>query len=220
MTKPSKLHKAIQDHIEAAESPQDAIRDLRAYLHTLSPCKAHPVDHVQWIPIDQVQANNYNPNKVATKEMQLLLVSIEADGYTQPCVVYWEEAEQVYIIVDGFHRYSVMRANEELRATTGGLLPCVVLDCGLADRMASTVRHNRARGKHSVQGMAALVYSMLEEGKEDAEICNQLGMEAVELVRLKHITGYSKLYADCNYSPAWCTTAQIELAKNAKKSVL
>jgi ParB-like chromosome segregation protein Spo0J len=179
---------------------------------------AEPVGQVAWVHIDQVQANDYNPNAVAPQEMRLLYVSIAKDGYTQPVVAIWDPEIAKYVIVDGFHRYTVMRAYPDIYARTGGYLPVVVIDKPIADRIASTVRHNRARGKHSVQGMGSLVFSLLQAGVSDADICNRLGMEAEELARLKHITGYSKLYADQDYSTPMLTTAQVKAkARYAKE---
>lgn len=163
----------------------------------------HPVAAVRWVHISNVVANNYNPNKVAQTEMKLLRTSILHDGYTQPTVVSWDEPQQKYVIIDGFHRYSIMRLCPDIAALTDGYLPVVVLKKSLADRMASTVRHNRARGTHSVSGMSNMVYKMLYEGKSDADICNELGLEAEELVRLKHVTGYAKLYKNVQYNRAW-----------------
>jgi hypothetical protein len=203
----------------------------------------HPVGCVQWIPLWQVQANDWNPNSVAHIEMKLLHISISEDGYTQPVVAIWDpEAGNTpacscgnigvpgeliqhhlpgcevltrpqgrYVIVDGFHRYTTMQVFEDIAATTHGYLPVVVLDKPVADRMASTVRHNRARGKHSVAGMGALVFGMLNEGQSDAQICNKLGMEPEELARLKHITGYSKLYSNAKYTAVTQSTTQMQV---------
>jgi len=176
-----------------------------------------PVGHVQWIHIDDVQANDYNPNAVAGQEMKLLHTSISEDGYTQPVVAIFDPEIEKYIIVDGFHRYTTMRRYADLYDQTGGYLPVVVLEKSIADRIASTVRHNRARGKHSVQGMGTLVFNMLNEGETDATICSKLGLEAEELARLKHITGYSKLYADVDYSPLVLTKTQVESKALYKK---
>lgn len=174
----------------------------------------HPVGMVQWIHIDRVQANDYNPNAVAHQEMKLLHTSISEDGYTQPVVTIWDpdakDGEGRYIIVDGYHRYTVMRRYQDIYDTTGGYLPVVVIDKPIADRIASTVRHNRARGKHSVQGMGNLVFQMLMAGEDDATICTKIGLEAEELARLKHVTGYSKLYSDVEYSPVVLTKTQAE----------
>lgn len=171
----------------------------------------HPVSTVKWVPLEQVEPNDYNPNSVARIEMGLLLTSILHDGYTQPVVTIYDADRDKYVIVDGFHRYFVMLSNEEVRASTGGLLPIVVIDKTISERMASTVRHNRARGKHSVQGMSSMVFKMLDDGMTDAQVCNELGMEPEELLRLKHITGFSKLFADREYNKSWVTRSQIRV---------
>lgn len=170
----------------------------------------HPIAKVRWVHISEVQANDYNPNSVATNEMRLLHTSIKADGYTQPVVTIRDEELGKWVIVDGFHRYTVMRTQKDIQETTGGYLPIVVIDKPIADRIASTVRHNRARGKHSVMGMSSLVFQMLQEGRTDAEICNEIGLEAEELLRLKHITGFSKLMKDHEYTEAWMTSRQVK----------
>lgn len=181
----------------------DKINAVRGLLHECSPVKQNPVDFVQWVPIEKVHSNNYNPNSVAKVEMQLLYTSISHDGYTQPVVTFYDKAKDKYIIVDGFHRYLTMKSSKKLMEENKGLLPVVVIDKDMNDRRASTVRHNRARGMHSVEGMADLVYSMLKDGWTDARICNELGMEAEELLRLKYVTGFAKLYADHEYNKAW-----------------
>lgn len=163
----------------------------------------NPISHVRYIPLDKVFANNYNPNSVALMEMKLLYVSIKNDGYTQPVVTIYDPKNDRYVIVDGFHRYSIMKMYKDIYELNGGLLPCVVLENKTIDElMASTIRHNRARGKHSVVGMSSLIMSMVANGVPDEEICKNLGLEAEELLRLKHITGYSKLYAGKEYSKA------------------
>lgn len=175
--------------------------------------ESHPVSRVIWVPIDDVEANDYNPNAVAQNEMRLLYVSIKADGYTQPVVTIWDEARGKYVIVDGFHRYSIMRHNSDIHESTGGKLPIVVLNKNINERMASTVRHNRARGKHSISGMANMVFSMLDNGMKDSDVCAELGLEKDELVRLKHVTGFSKLFDDVEYRHAWETKNQIRYRK-------
>ncbi len=176
--------------------------------------KDQPISEVQWIPIEKVYANDYNPNSVATQEMKLLYVSVKKDGYTQPVVTIYDEKKDRYVIVDGFHRYSIMRRYKDIYASCEGKLPCVVLKGKtMNDRMASTIRHNRARGKHSVAGMSNIVMEMLINGASDLEVCNNLGLEAEELVRLKYITGYAKLYENNEYSRAAYTEKQIEELK-------
>lgn len=171
----------------------------------------HPVGAVRWVHIDRVHANDYNPNAVAHHEMRLLHVSIAEDGYTQPVVVVenTDTDPSTFEIVDGFHRYTMMRTHRDIYDTTGGYLPVVVIDKPIADRMAATVRHNRARGKHSVAGMSSLVFEMLRAGVSDTEICRKVGLEAEELARLKYITGYAKLYADHTYTRPVLTHRQI-----------
>lgn len=151
--------------------------------------------------------------------MKLLYTSILHDGYTQPVVTIWDNVKEKYIIVDGFHRYYTAKTNPDILARNHGLLPIVVIKADINDRMASTVRHNRARGKHSISGMANMVFSMLENGWDDAAICNELGMESEELVRLKHITGFSKLFKDTGYKRAWISRNQAKLqAEQARRS--
>lgn len=169
-----------------------------------------PVGRVQWIHIDKVRANDYNPNAVAQQEMRLLHTSISEDGYTQPVVAIYDPEAKLYVIVDGYHRYTTMRKYADIYDSTGGYLPVVVIDKPIADRIASTVRHNRARGKHSVMGMGNLVFQMLMAGEDDATVCNKLGLEPQELAKLKHITGYSKLYKDVEYSRVVLTKSQAE----------
>ena len=172
--------------------------------------KDQPICNVEWIPIEKVFANDYNPNSVATQEMKLLYVSVKKDGYTQPVVTIYDEKKDRYVIVDGFHRYSIMRRYKDIYASCEGKLPCVVLHGKtMNDLMASTVRHNRARGKHSVTGMSNIVMEMLMNGASDLEVCNNLGLEAEELVRLKYITGYAKLYENNDYSKAQYSEKQV-----------
>ena len=178
----------------------------------------HPVSEVIWVDIEEVQANDYNPNSVAGKEMQLLYKSIKHDGYTQPVVTVRDEQLGKYVIIDGFHRYFTCKNNKDIRESTHNKLPIVVLKKDINDRMASTVRHNRARGSHSVAGMSNMVFQMLDNGWADADICNHLGMEADELLRLKHLTGFSKLFNDVEYNKAWVSKHQIMLKKKTQEA--
>lgn len=218
---PEHLKNSIEAFVSASGEGQDvvlAIQKIRQLLHELSPVKEQPVDFIQWIPLDMIEANDYNPNSVARIEMGLLYKSIFEDGYTQPVVVIFDPDKEKYIIIDGFHRYFTCKSRQDIQDRNKGLLPCVVLKKNINQRMASTVRHNRARGKHSVVGMSNMVYKMLEQGMEDHEICNELGMDVEELVRLKHITGYSKLYREHKYNNAWKSPQQIKIEK--EKGVL
>ena len=207
------------DEIEKLEGQArlEAIEQAREALHNLSPVCGQPVDRVRWVPVDMVEPNDYNPNSVAKVELGLLYTSILHDGYTQPVVTIWDAEKEKYVIVDGFHRYFTCRNNQDIRDRNLGYLPVVVLDKPINDRMASTVRHNRARGKHSIDGMSNMVFQMLENGWSEAEICAELGMEAEEVLRLKHITGFSKLFEDVEYKKAWESKVQLKLRKQAEK---
>lgn len=203
------LKDEIRQVVNEADDPLAVIEDFRALLHDIGPCPNTPVDFVRLVPIEKVEPNDYNPNSVAQIEMGLLLKSIEKDGYTQPVVTIYDEDRDKYVIVDGFHRYFVMVKNARLNKSHSGLLPITVIEKTVNERMAATVRHNRARGKHSVEGMANMVFNMLDNGMKDNEICNELGMEPEELLRLKHITGFSKLFKDHEYRRAWESKSQI-----------
>lgn len=202
-----------EDRARAVEEYNDAVEQAARGLDF-----PHPVAAVRWVHIDQVQANDYNPNAVAPHEMRLLYTSISEDGYTMPVVTIYDPDIDRYVIVDGFHRYTTMRTQPDVYETTGGYLPIVVIDKPIADRVASTVRHNRARGKHSVSGMSNLVFTMLREGESDATICNKLGLEPEELQRLKYITGFAKLFENHEFSRAVLTARQVKAkAEYAKR---
>lgn len=206
---PTTLQDAIKSYVENGDLVQ-RVNEIRSLLHSLHPNANEPVNFVRWVPIEKVEPNDYNPNSVAKIEMGLLLKSIKSDGYTQPVVTIYDPDNDKYVIVDGFHRYFCMRSNAELRQRCNGFLPVVVLNKTINERMAATVRHNRARGKHSVDGMSNMVFKMLDNGMDDSSICNELGMEPEELLRLKHITGFSKLFADAEYNKAWMSKSQIQ----------
>ena len=186
----------------------DSINKERKALHEECPIK-QPIDYVMWVPIEKVEPNGYNPNSVAPVEMELLYKSIKKDGYTQPVVTIYDKKKDKYVIVDGFHRYYVCKTKKDIFDRNMGMLPIVVIDKNISERMAATVRHNRARGEHSIDGMSNLVFKMLDEGMSDADVCNELGMEPEELLKLKHITGFSKLFANTEYKKAWETKNQI-----------
>ena len=205
--------KLIKEAVDAREDKLAFIEELRDYLHEVSPLKSQPVDRVRWVDVDKVQANDYNPNSVATIEMKLLATSISHDGYTQPVVTIYDQKKDKYVIIDGFHRYLTCKTHNEIRERNQGMLPIVVIEKDVNDRMASTIRHNRARGKHSISGMSNIVFEMLDNGWVDHDICEELGMEAEELLRLKHITGFSKLFADTEYKKAWESKKQLQIKK-------
>lgn len=159
----------------------------------------HPVSHVQWVPTEMVQANDYNPNKVAPPEMKLLRLSIEEDGFTQPIVV-WQTNDGNYEVVDGFHRHLV---GKEMGLPK---LPVVVINSDRtdkADRIASTIRHNRARGKHQVAAMSDIVVELKRRNWSDVKIGKELGMEPDEVLRLAQISGLAEMFADKDFSEAW-----------------
>ena len=186
----------------------DSINKERKALHEECPIK-QPIDYVMWVPIEKVEPNGYNPNSVAPVEMEILYKSIKKDGYTQPVVTIYDKKKDKYVIVDGFHRYYVCKTKKDIYDRNMGMLPIVVIDKNISERMAATVRHNRARGEHSIDGMSNLVFKMLDEGMSDADVCNELGMEPEELLKLKHLTGFSKLFANTEYKMAWETKNQI-----------
>lgn len=162
-----------------------------------------PVYNVQAVPLEKIRANSYNPNVVAPPEMKLLELSIMEDGYTQPIVCYYIEDEDVYEIVDGYHRYTVLMQNSEIREREGGMAPVVVIEKDKSNRMASTIRHNRARGSHTIELMSSIVSELTRAGMSDAWILRHIGMDKDELLRLKQITGLADLFADKEFSEAW-----------------
>ena len=161
-----------------------------------------PVYNVIPVPIERVHANSYNPNHVAPPEMELLYDSIKEDGYTQPIVCYRLENGE-YEIVDGFHRYTVMLKHKDIYKRENGLLPVSVIDKPISERMASTIRHNRARGSHDIDLMSNIVAELVEMGKSNAWISKHLGMDPDEVLRLKQITGLASLFKENEFSKAW-----------------
>ena len=165
-----------------------------------------PVYNVKAIPIEKIRANAYNPNAVAPPEMKLLELSIWEDGYTMPIVCYYVPEDDVYEIVDGYHRYTTMRTSARIMEREKGLLPIVVIDKDINNRMASTIRHNRARGSHSIELMSNIVSDLVESGMSDAWILRHIGMDKDELLRLKQVTGIAALFKDQSFSKAWTET--------------
>jgi len=162
-----------------------------------------PAYNVRRIPIEKIRANEYNPNRVAPPEMELLYRSIKEDGYTMPIVCYYNAEDDMYEIVDGFHRYTVMLKHKDIYEREGGCLPVTVIDKPISERMASTIRHNRARGTHNIDLMSNIVAELVEMGKSDHWIAKHLGMDVDEILRLKQITGLAALFADKEFSRAW-----------------
>lgn len=159
-----------------------------------------PIYNVKAVPIEKIHANAYNPNHVAPPEMKLLYKSILEDGYTMPIVCYYIEENDTYEIVDGFHRYSTMLNHKDIYERENGKLPVSVIDKPISERMASTIRHNRARGNHGVDLMSNIVGELSKMGKTDAWIMKNIGMDAEELLRLKQISGLQELFKDKEFS--------------------
>ena len=162
-----------------------------------------PVYNVLSISVDKIQANTYNPNNVADPEMKLLYESILNDGYTMPIVCYYLPEIDKYEIVDGFHRYTIIKKHKDIFDREDGKLPVVVINKDISNRMASTIRHNRARGSHSIDLMSNIVAELLEMGKSDTWIAKHIGMSADELLRIKQITGLASLFKDKEFSKSW-----------------
>lgn len=162
-----------------------------------------PAYHVIAVPIEKIKPNAYNPNAVAPPEMRLLYDSIRADGYTMPIVCYYDAAADNYIIVDGFHRYRVMMEHQDIYEREKGMMPVSVIDKPLDQRMASTIRHNRARGSHDVDLMSNIVKELHEFGRSDEWISKHLGMDKDEILRLKQITGLAALFKEIEFGRAW-----------------
>jgi ParB-like chromosome segregation protein Spo0J len=182
----------------------DALNAARLLMHESGPFASEPVDCVQWVKNDAVKANDYNPNSVAPPEMELLRLSISADGYTQP-IVSWNR-EEVYEVVDGFHRHRVGKECDDVRQRVSGYLPLVVINSereDKGDRMAATIRHNRARGKHRVDAMSEIVIDLKRRRWSDEKIGKELGMDPDEVLRLTQVSGLAELFADRDFSQAW-----------------
>ena len=168
-----------------------------------------PVYGVKAVPIEKIRANTYNPNHVAPPEMKLLYESIKEDGYTMPIVCYYIKDEDVYEIVDGYHRYTTMLKHKDIYEREHGMLPVSVIDKPLTDRIASTIRHNRARGEHSIDLMTNIVAELTKSGMSDAWIMKHIGMDAEELLRLKQISGLKELFKDKDFSRSWTSDDEV-----------
>ena len=161
-----------------------------------------PVYNVRAVPIEKIHANSYNPNSVAPPEMELLYKSIKEDGYTMPIVCYYIAYNDTYEIVDGFHRYTTMLSHKDIYEREGGMMPVVVIEKDISNRMASTIRHNRARGSHSIELMSNIVSELTKSGMSDAWILKNIGMDADELLRLKQLSGLAELFKNKPYTEA------------------
>jgi ParB-like chromosome segregation protein Spo0J len=185
----------------------EVLNEIRRALHTVSPFQEEPVDCVLWVPNGNVEANDYNPNVVAPPEMKLLTHSIKEDGFTQPIVTWVDETDHGRReVVDGFHRSRVGRESRAVRSRVNGYLPVTTINAdreSRSDRIGSTIRHNRARGQHTVDGMSEVVVDLARRNWSDAKIARELGMEPDEVLRLKQISGLAEMFADKEFSEAW-----------------
>ena len=191
------------DKLDMAERI-DAENEIKAELQRISPFQYEPVDCVRWVKEELVIANDYNPNTVAPPEMELLHTSIQEDGYTQPIVVYQHDG--IYEVVDGFHRNRVGKECADIHERIHGYLPVTIINDDRhdkADRIASTIRHNRARGKHRVEAMSDIVLELKRRNWSDKKIGKELGMDPDEVLRLTQITGLAEMFADKDFSEAW-----------------
>lgn len=182
----------------------EALNQIKVKLHSVSPFQAEPVDCVLWVKSHLVHANDYNPNSVAPPEMKLLERSIAEDGYTQPIVSWKKDSE--HEVVDGFHRNRVGKESKKITKRIHGYLPVVAINEGKSekgDRIASTIRHNRARGKHKVETMSDIVLDLKRRNWSDAKIGLELGMDPDEVLRLTQITGLAEMFKDREFSKAW-----------------
>lgn len=182
----------------------DAINEIKKKLHEISPFKSEPVDCVLWVHADRVQANDYNPNTVASPEMNLLEHSISSDGYTQP-VVTWHENDK-FEVIDGFHRSACGKRSKKVQKRVHGYLPITVANharIDRKDRIASTIRHNRARGKHRVDAMSEIVQELHLKGWSGERISKELGMGMDEVSRLRAVTGLGAMFENAEFSQAW-----------------
>jgi ParB-like chromosome segregation protein Spo0J len=186
------------------ETNVDMQNEIKRMLHAVSPLKSEPVDCVVWVKSAMVHANDYNPNSVAPPEMELLKVSIESDGYTQPIVSMPDQSN--YEVIDGFHRHRVGKEIESINERVMDRLPIVVINSDRrekGDRMAATIRHNRARGKHKIDSMSEIVLDLKKRNWSDAKIARELGMDQDEVLRLAQITGLAEMFKDQDFSQAW-----------------
>lgn len=188
------------------EQKVDILNSIKLFLHEYSPMKTEPVDCVLWVKNNTVHANDYNPNSVAPPEMELLKLSISADGYTQPIVSMLEENGETREVIDGFHRNRVGKECPEIQSRVHGFLPVVTINedrTKINDRMASTIRHNRARGKHKIEAMSDIVIDLKKRNWSDEKIAKNLGMDKDEVLRLCQIGGLVELFSNKEFSQAW-----------------
>lgn len=208
MNQINQIKELIKQGMENAELPNkiEFMNEVRAFIHEMSPFKNEPVDFVKWVQCENVVSNDYNPNKVAPPEMELLEVSIMNDGYTQPIVTWSNDDKGKIEVIDGFHRNRVGKESKIVSSRIMGYLPIVDIrkeQSGKNDRIASTIRHNRARGKHQVDAMSEIVIELKNRNWTNARISKQLGMDEEEVLRLCQISGLENIFNDEDFSKAW-----------------
>ena len=199
--------RAVRAHLSSLSGTDliRAVNDIRRVVSDYSPFRTEPTDFVEWVPAEDVHSNDYNPNSVAPPEMELLRLSINADGYTQPIVTMRDE-DGARTVIDGFHRNRVGKEVPEVRARIHGHLPVVQIRAereGRNDRIASTIRHNRARGKHQVSAMSDIVVELRRRNWSEEKVARELGMDPDEVLRLCQVTGLAELFADGDFSMSW-----------------
>ena len=194
------------NNCEDLDEKIEALNYIREALHNISPFKSEPVDLVKWVKNDTVGANDYNPNSVAPPEMELLRLSIASDGYTQPIVTWNNSSIHAHEVIDGFHRHRVGKECSEIQSRIHGYLPIVAVAEdreGHNDRVASTIRHNRARGKHKVEAMSDIVFDLKKRNWSDKKIAKELGMDQDEVLRLSQLTGLMEAFSNVEFTEAW-----------------
>ena len=216
MSKIDEILDSLKLEISSLESNDEKIQminKIKETIHEVSPLKHHPVDCVIWVKSEEVEANDYNPNAIPPPEMELLYKSISEDGYTMSIVTHKGSGNEKIKIVDGFHRRLMEQVHKDISESTLGYIPLTFLresQEGRGDRMASTIRHNRARGVHNIELMSSIVSELVEMGKGDAWICKHIGMSADELLRLKQITGLAALFNNKSFSQSWVPDGDID----------
>jgi len=189
------------DETDDLDEQVSLLNALRQRLHDRSPFR-EPVENIKWVKQNGVEGNDYNPNEVATPEMDLLHKSIKEDGYTQPIVTY-EVGDDEFEVIDGFHRMLIGKTRDDIRERLNDHVPVTVIDKPREERMSSTIRHNRARGTHQIRDMSSLVAELYERGWDDERICEELGMELDEVLRLKQVSGLKQVFSGHEFSQSW-----------------
>lgn len=199
-----KLLNELSEEISKLELEEkiEALNYVKIQMNKISPFNSEPVDCVLWLKAETIQANEYNPNKVATPEMKLLHTSIKQDGYTQPIVTF-DLKNGHREVVDGFHRNRIGKEYKDIKERVHGYLPVTTLNKPLEERIGSTIRHNRARGTHQIRNMSDIVLDLTKAGWTEVEICEKLGMELDEVIRLKQITGLKEAFQNHEFSKSW-----------------